>query len=523
MKKYCTLSSLLLLALLNTGLGAEHQASTSWSEPTLEPHAVGFELIEAHDTTRPPAGPIGPEGGVSPRGRTIRIYRWYPAQTSEQKPLKLRDYARMAADDFRPSGAHAHAGGEHNPTRLPVPLAKGLDHDQLEILLDRETAAIRDASPLAGSYSVIVFGQGLYYESPLSHVVLCEHLAAAGYLVATCPLVGTFTRLVNLSVIDLETQIRDLEFVLASARTHPSADPQRLGLIGYDLGGMAALTLCMRNPDVDALLSLDAGILYGHFSTLPQSHPHYDESRFVIPWLHMTQARFVPAAAGANNQPSLFDRKHYGDTYLLPIQTNCHGDFTSYATFGIKRFVPGYWEAASEDAERVHAAISAYALAFFDAFLKDDENARTRLDMDPARSGLTKVLREARCKSGRTRPPFQEELVNQIIERGVATARPAIEKARRTYPGATIIREEVLNWLGYHFLYWWGREFEAIALFALNVELHPRSANVHDSLGEAYSVNGLRQAAIQSYRRSLELDPENDNARQALERLGASR
>ena len=48
---------------------------------------------------------------------------------------------------------------------------------------------------------------------------------------------------------------------------------------------------------------------------------------------------------------------------------------------------------------------------------------------------------------------------------------------------------------------------------------YPESANAHDSLGEALAANGEREAAIASYRRSLRLDPSNDNATTMLERL----
>jgi len=39
-----------------------------------------------------------------------------------------------------------------------------------------------------------------------------------------------------------------------------------------------------------------------------------------------------------------------------------------------------------------------------------------------------------------------------------------------------------------------------IEIFKLNVEDHPDSFNVHDSLGEAYAANGDRELAIKSYR-----------------------
>ena len=61
---------------------------------------------------------------------------------------------------------------------------------------------------------------------------------------------------------------------------------------------------------------------------------------------------------------------------------------------------------------------------------------------------------------------------------------------------------------------------EAIALLELNVEMYPRSANVYDSLGEAHAAAGHRDLAIANYRKSLALDPRNQNAIEQLKKLG---
>jgi glyoxylase-like metal-dependent hydrolase (beta-lactamase superfamily II) len=81
--------------------------------------------------------------------------------------------------------------------------------------------------------------------------------------------------------------------------------------------------------------------------------------------------------------------------------------------------------------------------------------------------------------------------------------------------------ENEINLLGYRLL-GQDRVDDAIAIFQLNVERYPESWNVYDSLGEAYAVKGSTEQAIALYRRSLELNPENTNATQALERLTAS-
>ncbi len=80
------------------------------------------------------------------------------------------------------------------------------------------------------------------------------------------------------------------------------------------------------------------------------------------------------------------------------------------------------------------------------------------------------------------------------------------------------LTEAQINRIGYALLAR-KRVVEAIAVFQRNVERFPQSANVHDSLGEAWMTAGNRANAIASYRRSLELDPGNGNAVDMLRHL----
>jgi len=71
--------------------------------------------------------------------------------------------------------------------------------------------------------------------------------------------------------------------------------------------------------------------------------------------------------------------------------------------------------------------------------------------------------------------------------------------------------EGLLNQIGYVFLSQ-GRTRDAVHVLAFNAQRFPRSPNVYDSLGEALLAAGDREAALENYRRVLELDPGNENA-----------
>lgn len=76
-----------------------------------------------------------------------------------------------------------------------------------------------------------------------------------------------------------------------------------------------------------------------------------------------------------------------------------------------------------------------------------------------------------------------------------------------------------LNLVGYQLM---GRGLidDALAVFRFNAERYPDVANVWDSLGEAHMTKGEKDKAIECYQKALDLDPEFDNPKKMLERLG---
>jgi tetratricopeptide (TPR) repeat protein len=75
-----------------------------------------------------------------------------------------------------------------------------------------------------------------------------------------------------------------------------------------------------------------------------------------------------------------------------------------------------------------------------------------------------------------------------------------------------------MNNLGYLMLKR-GKTSEAIEVFKLNVEEFPESFNVYDSLGEAYMTAGDKEKAIFNYKKSIEINPNNESGKKMLEKL----
>lgn len=106
-----------------------------------------------------------------------------------------------------------------------------------------------------------------------------------------------------------------------------------------------------------------------------------------------------------------------------------------------------------------------------------------------------------------------------VLAKGAEAAAADYRAAVKANPAARA-DEAGMNRVGYQLLAL-KRVREAVEVFKLNVEAHPQSANVYDSLAEAYAAAGERELAVRNYRRSLELDPKNANAAEALKKLEA--
>jgi len=109
-------------------------------------------------------------------------------------------------------------------------------------------------------------------------------------------------------------------------------------------------------------------------------------------------------------------------------------------------------------------------------------------------------------------------LLKSILANGAEQSLRDYRKWRTGRSASETITEAQMNRMGYDLL-GMHRVKDAIEVFKLNVEDHPQSGNVYDSLAEAYAVDGNKELAIKNYQRSIELDPTNTNGAAQLKKL----
>jgi CubicO group peptidase (beta-lactamase class C family) len=117
---------------------------------------------------------------------------------------------------------------------------------------------------------------------------------------------------------------------------------------------------------------------------------------------------------------------------------------------------------------------------------------------------------------------FPPQIRCAVLARKVGGAKAIADfQEQRARGPAADFGPPALNACGYMLL-GVGQTDSAVQVFETNVALFPQDFNAHDSLGEAYMVAGRKELAVKSYRRSLELNPRNENAVKMLTKLQAN-
>jgi Photosynthetic reaction centre cytochrome C subunit/Tetratricopeptide repeat len=125
------------------------------------------------------------------------------------------------------------------------------------------------------------------------------------------------------------------------------------------------------------------------------------------------------------------------------------------------------------------------------------------------------------CHRGVTEPERLDALLEEVIEeKGAEAAVARYKELREKYleQGSYDFSDWPLNRLG-ESLVKDKKAGDAVTILELNAEVHPASGWTRYLLGEAYQAAGDRDKAKASYRKALELAPDNEAAKKRLEEL----
>lgn len=101
-----------------------------------------------------------------------------------------------------------------------------------------------------------------------------------------------------------------------------------------------------------------------------------------------------------------------------------------------------------------------------------------------------------------------------LVTDGIPAARTLLEKIKKDTMNY-LLTEDGMNVMAYQ-LMWNDMNDKALEAFKNNLELFPDSWNSYDSYGEILLKTGRKEEAIKMYRRSIELNPKNEEGKKIL-------
>ena len=142
------------------------------------------------------------------------------------------------------------------------------------------------------------------------------------------------------------------------------------------------------------------------------------------------------------------------------------------------------------------------------SYERDLRVVKMQLEADPVAASKYLVETDPYLNMG------QAAITEIAVAKGFEHAHETVRKLRQADPKSELASEEGINRMGYSLL---GakRYKEAIAVFQMNTQDFPKSANAYDSLADAQFKAGDLPHALENYRKALEVDPEYPNAKEA--------
>jgi len=508
---------LIALAIASLTISTIVCSSAEAQKPTLfqfmakaGPHAVGLKVVEQYDYSRlyrPAIDELGkPYAGE--RARPIQTLIWYPSTRTDARPMTFDDYISLQATET--------TFGHPRPDDLKK------TREDMAPSLASKLWAVRDAPLEPGRFPVVIYAPS--FSAPTTeNSDLCEYLASHGYVVISGPDMGATTRDMTADLIGIDTQARDISFLIGYAQTLPDTDMSEIAVAGYSWGGISNLFAASRDSRIDALVAWDGSMRYypGLVKRAGDVHPE----QMTIPLLYITAGEFTIEDQlrylKDMDSPNVLNAWTHGDLTTVHMLGITHGEFSSsnQRDESFWKEFPEYQKAdyGREDGAAGYKWAAQYTLEFLDAYLKHDAMALAFLKKTPAENGAPQHFLAASYRAAKGLPSTLDAFRVELGRQGFDHAAQVYAAMHKVNPDFKLDEGAINSWASQ--LSSENHLPEATELLKLNVQLYPDSGNAFDSLGEAYMKSGQKERAIESYKKSLEKNPDNTNARDKLKQL----
>ena len=475
-------------------------------------YSVGFRHYTISDSTRTYTRIYDFTNHKIPRPIPISI--WYPSMQNivGEEKFKVLDYLEVLKQEEE---------WEYLPNEQILNWFYYSNTPGNQDHLIEETNTYAEIEFAKGQFPIVIYTPS-YQASSIENFALSEYLASHGYIVIASPSRGTETLwFSDNNAKEMETQARDVEFLIKEIAKFPMVKPNKIGVIGFSFGGLSNLIAQMRNENIKAIVSLDGTERY-QYEELKKS-PFFELNNVDVPYIHMAQKEIPKQVlkedninAELNTEFELYDRLTNTRAYKLKFHNLTHSYFSSLGVLFEQR--DNRQDKSDSEIMESYKLVSLYALNFLDAYLKNDTRALKFIENNPPDNGISNDLIFQQIKKpvsiAFTFQDFNELASNQGYENLTALYDSIIKKTP-----SLKLPESNLNTLGLQLVFNPGTSEQGINVLLLATELYPNSANLFDSLAEAYLFDNNKEKAIENFKKSLKLNPQNKNAVDRLKQL----
>ena len=474
-------------------------------------YTVGFTHYTATDSTRTYISKS--DINANANFRPIPISIWYPSttETKNRQPLSVLNYMEVLKEEEE---------WEDLPNYFLLDWFYYKNTPENQKHLKETTTAFKDVPHAKGIFPVILYAPGFEYSS-IENFALCELLASHGYIVIASPSRGTTSKRFKKPERAIETQARDLEFLIKEIASFPSADMNSVGTMGFSFGGISNVLLQMRNTSIKANMSLDGTIRYN--LNLLKSTPFYDIKKATIPFMHLAQKEIPAAIMKAQNIPdslnthfTFYDALTESDAYKIRLHHLSHSYFSTLGVLFEER--DPKQDKSDQQIMASYQLATMYSLHFMNAYLKNDQSSLDFITNTPQENNIPKQLITIDSKKASKKPTDFYAFLHRAKQQAYSNLYELYTQMKKEHP-SLLIPEGVLNTLGLQLIFNPSKATEGIAIYEFAITLYPESANLHDSLAEGYVYLGNHKKAIANFKKILVLDPTNQNAITRLKQL----
>lgn len=482
---------------------------------------VGFKRYYVFDDSRkyPLLYEPGKNYDTTLYKRPMIVNVWYPAiQNKNSKTEKYTEYLNFENPDtlwtvflkriknfnLTTIKENAFRYTELNDTLV--------ENSLFDSLFNTDALIIKNAIVAKGRFPLVVYQQSLGGTIE-ENAFLLRYIASHGYVVVNCAYQSNSGKLMHPDW-NLERSENDVRFLLNFAKSKSNLnfiDTSNIHLLGFSFGAQSNFNIVTKYNSIKSLVSLDSRLEYFYDYNVRG----YGE----LPKYLLTNYRKIniPTLLFTNQEAPyiIIDSLKNSDRFYIMVKDYEHYDFCSIKAISNLMVYKKILNSKLLQKWDNFQYISEYIVDFYDFYSKNEFKNKCYNIQNKNKNQfyIEKIIKERGIDlSFNNKNISHRQVLFSLLTKEIIDVKNSLKKNN------ILISETMYNEFAYY-LVSLNRINKAEDILNLAVEYYPKSSNLYDSLGEIYFMEKKYNKSLENFKKSLELNPNNNNALKYIEQI----